>query len=82
MIATITFRLAGRELVATLGDDFVWSVPGADALAGLLNVRFGVLDDSPAVGLPGAAEAHAAAEYLQGELTFAPTTPAPPGAVY
>jgi hypothetical protein len=82
MIATITFRLASESLVAALDDDFVWTVPGSEATALLLNALFAVRDDSPAVGLPGAAEARAAAEYLQAELlTLAETEPEPPGLV-
>ena len=82
MIARIAFKMAGRPLVATLGDDLRWSVPGAEAIAWSLQVRFPVLDDSPAVGTPGAAQAEAAADWLKGTLTFAPTDPEPAGTIY
>ena len=81
-IATVRFRLGGKLRVAYLGPDLSWRCPAIPLMAAALNLNFPVLNDSPAVGVPGAAEAHAAAAYLQGELHITPTGPTPKGVTF
>lgn len=64
-IATVTFDLAGTRCAANLGPDGRWSCPGVPALAAGLNLMFPI-DGGTSRGMPGSAEAHAAAAYLRG----------------
>lgn len=88
LIGKITFEHPfepGRRLSATLSataaEGYRWACEDAE-LQRSLNTMYPVEDDSPAVGVPGHAQLHAAAKLLQGEVEAAPVDDDPPGTVY
>jgi|GEM_PF-6511066 len=89
MIGRVFFDLAGRPSIATLGDDWKWSVEveGAeqseiDDMTANLNAIFGLAGYSPADGQPGFLQIHAVAEHFEGRAETIEPPPLDPDVDY
>jgi len=85
MVGTIQFDWHGVAMVATLADDFTWSLSPPDKLLeDEFNQIFAAEPDagSPGLGQPGAVQLHGTAAALGGRATMAPKPADPPGTVF
>lgn len=81
MRGSVHYEVNGVEVVATLGDDLTWSVPGDPGRERFLNAAFGPDRTGPQYGQSGSTQLFDLAAHVGGSVRVPDLPPEPPGDV-